>query len=123
MFVRKVTQLLLVAAIAAGTGFAVDALTASNVVPNTSAGSGAGTISGYTVSGVAYNLNAATPTDIDSVTFTVAPVAVSTVKIKLAAAGSWYDCTDDDAGAVTCVTTAPQATVSGATELTVLATE
>ncbi|HET6771013.1 MAG TPA: hypothetical protein VFH75_05200 [Actinomycetota bacterium] len=36
---------------------AVNALVASNTVPGTAAGSGAGTISGYTVSNIAYTLN------------------------------------------------------------------
>jgi hypothetical protein len=124
MFVARITQLLAVVAVAAATGFAVDMLTASNTVPATAAGSGATAISGYTITNVSYNLNATTPTDIDSVTFTINPTAVATTKIQLAAAGQWYDCTDDNAGSVTCNTTAPvQATVSGATQLTVLAAE
>jgi hypothetical protein len=32
-----------------------------------------GTISGYTISGVAYNLNSSNPNNIDSVAFTIAP--------------------------------------------------
>src|SRR5262249_17792838 len=37
------------------------AFTASNTVPNASLGQGSNTISGYTVSSVAYNLNASNP--------------------------------------------------------------
>ena len=81
-----------------------------------------GVISGYTVSAVVYGLNATTPTNLDQVAFTISPVAATTVKIQLAAAGSWYSCTNT-AGSVTCNTTAPQATVAAATQLTVVATQ
>ena len=72
------------------------AFAAANTVPASKAGDGSGAISGYVVSAIHYNLNAITPTNIDSVTFTLdsAPVAGSTIKIKLVAAGStWYTCT------------------------------
>ena len=77
---------------------------AANTVNPSKAGDGSGAVSGYTVSAVHYNLNATNPANIDSVTFTlnVAPVAGSTIKIKLVNAGTtWYTCTN--AGmAVTC---------------------
>ena len=97
------------------------AYTASNTVPATSAGSGATAITGYTVSGVAYSLNATTPTNIDAVTFTISPTAATTVKAQLVSAGTYYSCTNT-AGSVSCATTSPQATVSAANQLTVLAT-
>lgn len=97
------------------------AFTASNTVPATSAGLGAGAISGYTVSGVAYSLNASTPSNIDAVTFTLSPTAASVVKAQLVSDGSYYSCTNA-AGSVTCATTSPQATVAAANQLTVLAT-
>ena len=68
------------------------------------AGDGIGAVSGYTISAVHYNLNATNPANIDSVTFTlnVAPVAGSTIKIKLVNAGTtWYTCTNAGT-AVTC---------------------
>jgi len=101
-----------------GAGYAY---TASSTVPNTNAGDGAGTISGYVVSSVKYNLNASNPQNIDSVTFNLdsTPVAGSTLKAQLAAAGSWYTCTNV-AAAVTCTTTSPQATVAAATQLRVV---
>ena len=64
---------ILVVAAALATG--AYAFTATNTVPASSAGSGSGTISGYTVSNVAYQLNATTPSDIDSVTFTLSAAA------------------------------------------------
>jgi hypothetical protein len=83
------------------------AFAAANTVPASKAGDGSGVISGYAVSAIHYNLNATTPTNIDSVTFTLdtAPVAGSTIKIKLVAAGTtWYTCTNVTT-AVTCNTT------------------
>jgi hypothetical protein len=96
--------------------------TASNTVPNTQAGSGSGTITGYTISAVAYNLNATDPENIDSVSFTIAPTTAGTVKIQVVNGGDWYSCTNT-AGSVSCDTTVgTQATVSPANELTVVAT-
>src|SRR5579862_3729822 len=98
------------------------AFTASNTVPNATLGQGANTISGYTASSVAYNLDGTTPSNIDSVTFTLSPTAASTVKIELANGGTWYACTNTS-GSVSCTTTSPQATVAAATALNVLAAQ
>jgi len=62
------------------------------------------------------------PTNLDQVTFTIAPTTATTVKAQLASAGTWYSCANT-AGSVTCNTTSPQATVAAATQLTVVATQ
>jgi hypothetical protein len=98
------------------------AFTASNTVPNASLGQGANTISGYTVSSVAYNLNASNPGNVDSVSFTISPTTASSVKIQLAPAGTWYSCTNTS-GSVSCATTSPQATAAAATSLNVVASQ
>ena len=98
------------------------AFTASNTVPGSTAGQGATAISGYTATSVAYGLNATTPSNVDSVSFTLAPITAGTVKVQLVTAGSWYACSNT-AGSVTCATTSPQATVSAANNLTVLAVQ
>ncbi len=115
-------RLLAISAAAIAVGSGVYAYAAANTVPATSAGAGSAAISGYTVSNVAYGLNATTPTNLDQVTFTIAPTTASSVKAQLAAAGTWYTCSNT-AGAVTCNTTSPQATVAAATQLTVVATQ
>jgi hypothetical protein len=115
-------RLVIVAVVALAIGSGVYAYAAANTVPATTAGAGAGAISGYTVSSVAYGLNATTPTNLDQVTFTIAPTTATTVKAQLASAGTWYTCSNT-AGAVTCNTTSPQATVAAATQLTVVATQ
>ena len=114
---RRVGALILAALLA----LAVYAFAAANTVPATKAGDGSGAISGYTISAVHYGLNATTPSNIDSVTFTLSstPVAGSTMKIQLTAAGSWYSCTNVAAD-VTCTTTSPQATVLAADNLRVV---
>ena len=99
---------------------AVYGFAAANTVPGTAAGDGSGTISGYTISGVAYTLNATNPGNIDTVSFTISPATAGTVRIKLVAAGStWYNCTNSS-GSVSCTTTG--ATVLAADQLRVVAT-
>jgi hypothetical protein len=101
------------------------AFAASNTVPGTRAGDGAGTISGYTVSAIDYNLSPANPANIATVTFTL-NAAASTVKISLVSGASptFYDCATTNAPTNTawsCTTTG--ATVLAADELRVIATD
>ncbi len=109
---------LLVAALA-GAGFS---LTASNTVPESKGGEGAGVISGYNVASVHYTLNASDPSKVDSVSFSLdsAPVAGSTIKARIDSSGTtWYTCTNVGVN-VTCNTTSPQATATSANELRVV---
>ena len=94
-------------------------LTASNTVPSTNAGQGSGAISGYTITSPAPTLNATDPSKIDAYTFTISPTTASLVKITLDGT-NWYTCTNT-VGSVSCTTTSPQATVSSATALNVVA--
>jgi len=98
------------------------AFAATNTVPATYAGEGASTTSGYVVTNVVYNLNAATASNIDSVTLTLDAPA-STVMVRLVTAGSYYSCTNTSGTNWSCATTAPQATVAAADELRVIASE
>lgn len=109
------------AALAATVVGATYASTASNTVPASQAGDGSGTVSGFVLSSVKYNLNSTSPNNIDSVTFNLdaTPAAGSTLKMQLASGGSWYTCTNV-AAAITCTTTSPQATVAAATTLRVV---
>lgn len=103
------------------------AFAATNTMPAvTAAGEGSRVISGYTVANVNYNLNATTPSNIDSVTFTLAPAAptTSTVMIGLVTGGEIYDCTSADGTNWSCDTTVgTQATVAASNELRVIATD
>jgi hypothetical protein len=107
------------------------AFTASNTVPATTVGAGAGAVSGYTVTNIHYALNSSTPTNIDSLTFTISPAVPSTGtgKVVIAAALSTggptnYTCTTDTPGtSVTCPTVSPQLTAALLTGVTVVAAQ
>lgn len=97
------------------------AFTASNTVPSSNAGSGSGTISGYTVSGIAYTLNATTPTDIDSLAFTLNANA-TTAKAKIVSGSTTYTaCTIAGGVNVTC-DFIPDIAISTVDQLSVIAT-
>ena len=123
MFLSRAFKIFLVVLVAFAFASVATAYAAANTVPATNAGDGAGTISGYTISAVHYDLNATNPQNIDSVTFTVntAIPSGSTVKIKLVSAGNdWYTCTGQGSTTITCITTSPQATVNTANSLRVV---
>jgi hypothetical protein len=114
-------RFLLVLAVVLLSAIGAYAFTATNTVPATQAGAGSGAITGYTISNVAYTLNA-DPTQIDAVTFTISPAAAGTVKAQLVSGGTWYSCSNT-AGSVSCDTTVgTQATVAPANSLSVVAT-
>jgi hypothetical protein len=97
------------------------AFTATNTVPASSAGAGDGAISGYTVSAIAYQLNATTPTDVDSVTFTLNANA-TTAKAKIVSGSSTYTaCTIAGGVNVTC-NFSPDIAITTADQLSVIAT-
>ena len=95
------------------------AFAATNTVPTSYAGEGSGAISGYTVTNLVYNLNATNASNIDSVTFTLSAPA-TTVKASLVP-GTFYNCTNTSGNNWSCTTTSPQATVSAATALDIIA--
>ena len=114
-------RMVLIVAFAAAFALATYAFTASNVVPGTKAGKGEGTISGYTVSGVAYTL-ASNPANVDSVAFTLSSAA-TTVKAKLVQASSTYtNCSVSGGTSVTC-DFSPDVSVVSADELSVVAVQ
>jgi hypothetical protein len=110
----------LVVALAVALALATFAFTASNTVPTSKAGKGEGAISGYAVSNVAYTLNSSTPSNIDSVAFTL-DSAAATVKAKLVSgSGTYTDCSVAGVN-VTC-DFSPDVAVLSANELSVIAT-
>jgi hypothetical protein len=114
-------RLLLVIVLALILAVLAYAFTASNTVPGSRSGSGSGTISGYTISSVDYQLAAASPSNVDSVTFTL-DASASTVKAKLVSGSSTYtSCSVVGGTDVTC-DFSPDIAVSAADELAVIAT-
>ena len=104
MFSKRALRIFIIVAVVFAFATVAYASAAANTVPTSKAGDGSGVVSGYTVSAIHYNLNSTNLGTIDSVTFTlnVAPVAGSTIKIKLVNAGTtWYTCTNSGT-AVTC---------------------
>lgn len=117
---RRRTVLVLVAA--AALALATYAFTAANIVPGSKAGDGAGAITGYTVSNIAYTLDATDPANVESVAFTLDAVA-GTVKAKLvAASGTYTDCANTGGNNWSC-NIEPDPSVLSADELRVIATQ
>jgi hypothetical protein len=116
---KRLIVTVICAGVVSGTAYAY---TAANTVSSSNVGSGSGTINGYSLSGLAYTLNANDPRNVDQVSFTLSPTNAQTVKAQLAASSSWYTCTNSS-GSVTCTTTSPQATAAGSTQLTVVSAQ
>jgi hypothetical protein len=121
---RRFVVLLVVAAVAATSAYAY-----TNAVGGINPpllGSGTGTIEKYALGTPTYTLNANSPRNLDSVSFTLTNATASTVvRIRLIdTSTTWYNCDESGAPAViTCATTAPQATAAAANgnNLTVVA--
>lgn len=122
MFIKKSVKIfVLVVLVLALSGFTY-AFAAENTVPATKAGDGSEVISGYEVTAVKYILNDTTPSNIDSVTFSLDAPATS-VSISLVSGGEWYTCTIDSNDDVTCdiSTVTPAVTVFSVNNLRVVA--
>jgi hypothetical protein len=122
VLVANAVRRLVKAAFIVGMVGAAFGLTAGNVIPAGRAGDGSGTVSGYSAAAIQYNLDAANPQNIDSVSLTLvlAPAAGATMKAQLATGGPWYACLNLVGLVVTCPTTSPQATAVGSNQLTVI---
>jgi hypothetical protein len=95
----KIAAIIVIALILSVTTYA---FAAANSVPTTSAGDGAGAISGYTITNIAYGLYATDNSKIGTVTFTITPAAASTVKITLTSGSTTYITCTNTAGSVSC---------------------
>ena len=115
---RRVLGAVVVAVVMATGAYA---FTATNTVPNSSAGSGNGTISGYTISAVAYQLNATTPSNIDTMTFTLSANA-TTVKAKVVSGSTTYTNCSVAGGVNATCDFSPDIDITTADQLSVIAT-
>ena len=116
---RRGVAIILAAAVAMA--FAAYAFTATNTVPATSAGDGSGAISGYTITNVQYQLEAANPANIDSVTFTTSASA-GQVRAKVVASSTTYTSCSGGPTSWTC-DFATNPTVVSADQLRVIAVQ
>jgi hypothetical protein len=120
MFKKSFKFLIVVVLVLALSGFTY-AFAAANIVPATAAGDGAGAVTGYTVSAIAYHLNVTNSSNLDSVTFTLsAPASQATIRL-VSTGTTWYTCTIATLTSVTCLTTSPQATMLSVDTLQVVA--
>lgn len=101
----------------------VFAFAASNTVPQSSAGDGAGLISGYAVSGVKYNLNAADPQNIDSINFTLTTTnttgipATSSILARIVNTQTFMTCSFTGGGSTSVAATCPSSGTTGQSAL------
>jgi len=102
MFTRRAITIFTTLIVSLVFATAAFAFAATNTVPDTTAGDGSGTISGYAISNVSYTLNATNPGNVDSVAFTIVP-ATGVVRVQLNGS-TWYNCTNLS-GSVSCTTT------------------
>lgn len=120
---RSLIVVLVVAAVAAASAYAY-----TNAVGGVNPpllGSGSSAVGKYTLGTPVYNLNANSPQNIDSVSFTLTGATAATVvRVRLIAAGTWYSCDESGAPTITCATTVPLVTAVNANgnTLTVVAT-
>ena len=101
----KNTKLRVIVAASAVSAIALGAFgfAAGNTIDDHKVGTGDATVSGYTVSNVEYVFDAADPTAIDGVNFTLDTVA-ELVKVSLDGGNTWVTC-DSTTVNVTCVYT------------------
>lgn len=82
------------------------AYAAANVVPETGAGEGLATVSGYTITNVDYTLLGSNPSKMASVSFDVAPTAgggaADDVRISVDNGVTWVTCTGPVVNTWTC---------------------
>ncbi len=101
---------------------------AANTVPESGAGDGAGTISGYDITNIQYSLLGSDPSKVASVNFDVSPTAsaaaASVVEITIDSGATWVNCVDNGGGNWTCSFAAgSEPTALAAASLQVVATD
>lgn len=89
----KVLLIALAVIVIAGSAYA---FAAANTVPASTAGSGTSTVSGYTVTGLVYDLNDTDPSLVDNIIFSISPDTGSdkavAVFIQYENSGTWKTC-------------------------------
>src|SRR3990170_6172670 len=90
----KILLIVLVVLVLASSAYA---FAAANTVDPSAAGYAATVVSGYTITDIVYDLDAADPTIVDAITFNISPTTGSVVaaiaKVQTATGGAWTNCT------------------------------
>jgi hypothetical protein len=121
MFMKNAIKVLIIGLMVFALATVAYAYAAANTVPASSAGDGSGVISGYTISSIVYQLDAANPANIHIITFTLS-AAAGTVQVSVTGAAPYQSCAIAGGTNVTC-TFAVEPTVLSATSLRVIATQ
>lgn len=101
---------------------------AANVVPESGAGDGSGTVSGYTISNIDYTLLTSDPSKVTSVSFDVASTGgagvPNDVQITVDSGTTWVACTGPETNTWTCTfTVSAEPSVTAIESLQVVAAE
>lgn len=101
---------------------------AANTVPETGAGDGSGTVSGYTISNVSWSLLSSDPSSLSGVDLDVAATAgagaASDVRITVDGGSNWVTCTGPSGSTWSCsFATGSEPSVSAVSALQVVAAE
>ena len=101
---------------------------AANTVPETGAGDGSGTVSGYTISNVSWSLLSSDPSSLSGVDLDVAATAgagaASDVRITVDGGSTWVTCTGPSGSTWSCsFATGSEPSVSAVSALQVVAAE
>ncbi len=127
MIIRSLRSPRRLVAVAVFSIVAVSALgfAATNTVPASNAGDGSGTVSGYTISNIHYNLNATNPSTANGVTFDTAPSvpATGTVHVSFDGGTTWSPACSVSGATVTCTFSTPQPIGASFTSLRVVAAQ
>jgi len=101
---------------------------AANIVPESGAGDGTGTVSGYTITNIDYTLLTSDPSKVESLTLDVTATTgagiAGDVRITVDGGTTWVTCTGPVTNTWTCTFTALfEPSVSAITDLQVVAVE
>lgn len=101
---------------------------AANVVPESGAGDGSGTVSGYTISNIDYNLLASDPSKVTSIDMDIAATSGAgtpdDVRITVDSGTTWVTCTGPATNTWTCTfTVSSEPSVTAISTLQVVAVE
>ena len=104
------------------------AFAAANVIPETGAGDGTGTISGYTVSNITYTLLSSNPTKLEQVSMDIVATAgadaPTDVRITVDGGSTWVTCSGPSGNTWTCAfSTGSEPSVSAVSNLQVVAAQ
>lgn len=117
---RRVSGAMLTAVVAVGT-MAVPAFTDDTGLGSTSAGDGAGNVSGFTVSGIHFEPSA-DPGLLDHVTFRLDPTPGPGASVRVVLAEQQYPCVMGGSLA-TCATSSPSVAIADIAQLRVIAAD